>query len=627
MDYRNERATADEVIIDLSEHWRKLEAYEDISDDLTTEQEAKLVDYIRACGKMSHTHISKRYPHWKDADRAHDVYVPPGSTDFREKAVISDTRAVADTVLTYQMAALTGRNPMFQLEGLGRKSKTSALILERLLHQHMRRTAGEAHIAQIMLDSIRYGFAPTKVVWDKNSNTNSIINFDPRHCFPDPRVSWGEWERMQFIIFTDTISTSALLASGQYPKLNKYPGLRKKKATPKRGWDIHLWQKEEGQGHNINPSSQVNSESQFQLDPARTVDEIWVRFAGFEVGLPQLNSIWMTAVVLDEEVVIRFQLNPNGRQFPIVIGGIYSDTHKNFSQSLYDLLLPIHDIATWLMRSRIDNVQASLNNLIFVDPTQVNVADLIDRNPWGVVQTLPGTKPGDGVHIAEIPDVTRSHWNDIEALTGRNQRVAAASDAQQGMPTSDGIRSATEINRLTQLGSQRLGVMARISSANTFRPMVRMMTANIQDAINYEGSIRIAESQAPGPLTGLIKDDYLDFDPSMLQGDIDYLVVDGTLPIEPTRSAETWMNILQTMGQTGLQMEYDTGKILEEAIRSMGVTDLEQFKISKEQSAQGPSDSQKMAMMEASRGASVQPQENIDDQVQRGNIVPMQQSQ
>jgi len=279
------------------------------------------------------------------------------------------------------------------------------------------------------------------------------------------------------------------------------------------------------------------------------------------------------------------------------------------------------------MRSRIDNVQASLNNLIFVDPTQVNVADLIDRNPWGVVQTLPGTKPGDGVHIAEIPDVTRSHWNDIEALTGRNQRVAAASDAQQGMPTSDGIRSATEINRLTQLGSQRLGVMARISSANTFRPMVRMMTANIQDAINYEGSIRIAESQAPGPLTGLIKDDYLDFDPSMLQGDIDYLVVDGTLPIEPTRSAETWMNILQTMGQTGLQMEYDTGKILEEAIRSMGVTDLEQFKISKEQSAQGPSDSQKMAMMEASRGASVQPQENIDDQVQRGNIVPMQQSQ
>ena len=31
-------------------------------------------------------------------------------------AVIADTRAIADTVLIYLMAALTGRNPMFQLK-------------------------------------------------------------------------------------------------------------------------------------------------------------------------------------------------------------------------------------------------------------------------------------------------------------------------------------------------------------------------------------------------------------------------------------------------------------------------------------------------------------------------------
>ena len=65
----------------------------------------------------------------------------------------------------------------------------------------------------------------------------------------------------------------------------------------------------------------------------------------------------------------------------------------------------------------------------------------------------------------------------------------------------------------------------------------------------------------------------------MLQGDIDYLVVDGTLPVEPTRNAETWMNMPQVMGQTGLNMEYKVGKIAEEAIRSMGVKDLDQFKI------------------------------------------------
>ncbi|WP_175404723.1 hypothetical protein, partial [Endozoicomonas atrinae] len=105
-------------------------------------------------------------------------------------------------------------------------------------------------------------------------------------------------------------------------------------------------------------------------------------------------------------------------------------------------------------------------------------------------------------------------------------------------------------------------------------------------------------------------------------GDIDYLVVDGTLPIEPTRSPETWMNMLQMMSQTGLNMEYKMNKIAEEAIRSMGISDLDQFRISEEERQQGPTPSQQMAMAEKARGASVQPNEHIQNEVQKGNLVP-----
>jgi len=253
----------------------------------------------------------------------------------------------------------------------------------------------------------------------------------------------------------------------------------------------------------------------------------------------------------------------------------------------------------------------------------VSVPDLIDRNPWGLVRTLPGTKPGDGVFIAEVPDVTRGHWNDIGAMSELKQRVSAASDAQQGMPTSDGIRTATEIARLTQLGSQRLGVIARIMSSTTIRPLVRMMVGNLQDALECEGSLRILADDSPGQLTGLIKDDYLDFDVGMLQGDIDYLVVDGTLPIEPTRNAETWMNILQVMNGAGLNMEYKVGKIAEEAIRSMGVSDLDQFKITQQERKQGMTPSQQMSMMERMRGANVMPQEQMQNEIQKGNLRRM----
>lgn len=627
MSYKAMQADASDVLVDLSPYWEKLQAYEDISDDLSEDDELKLLDYIRICGKLSYDRISRRYDHWKEADRAHDVWVPPEATKFREKAVISDTRAVADTVLTYLMSALAGRNPMFQLEGLNRKSKKPALILERLLHQHMRRTAGEARVAQIMLDSIRYGFAPSKLVWNVNDNTNNIVNFDPRRVFPDPRVNWGDWDRMQYVIFTDFCSTSALLAGELYPKLHKYPGLRVN-MTPSNGWEIHDWVREEGKGLNINPkeTTDASGDTFYSLDQARTVDEMWVRFNGYEIGLPGINQVWMVVSAIDERAIIRLQLSPVGRQFPVVFGGLYFDKHKTFSQSLYDVLMPIHDVATWLLRSRIDNVQASLNSLIFVDPTQVNVADLIDRNPWGVVQTLPGVAPGEGVYITDVPDVTKSHWQDIAALSDLKQRVSAASDTQQGLPTSDGIRSATEIQRLSQLGSQRLGVLSRIMSATTIRPMVRMSVSNLQDALNFDGSIRMSPNSQPGPLQDLIEEDYLDFDVNMLQGDIDYLVVDGSLPIEPERNAETWMTMLQVLNQTGLIMEYKAGKIAEEAIRAMGVSDIDQFKISPEEASQGPSPSQELALLEKARGASVQPQDQIEAEAQKGNVISMREA-
>jgi hypothetical protein len=84
------------------------------------------------------------------------------------------------------------------------------------------------------------------------------------------------------------------------------------------------------------------------------------------------------------------------------------------------------------------------------------------------------------------------------------------------------------------------------------------------------------------------------------------------------------MNMLQIMSQTGLNMEYNAGQIAEEAIRAMGITDLDRFRVSKEQLEQeGPSPSQQMQLMEKMRGASVQPQGDVQNEVQKGNLIPM----
>ena len=70
-------------------------------------------------------------------------------------------------------------------------------------------------------------------------------------------------------------------------------------------------------------------------------------------------------------------------------------------------------------------------------------------------------------------------------------------------------------------------------------------------------------------------------------------------------------------------MEYKVGKIAEEAIRSMGVSDLDQFKITKQEEQAGMTPSQQMSMMERMRGANVMSQEQMQDEIQKGNLKRM----
>lgn len=627
-DYRSTQLGPDRQVVNLSPLASKLMGYDDISVDLEPEQEKRLVEYVKVISEMSYKSISRRYSSWQEADRAHDLYVPADSTEFRNKIVIADTRAISDTVLTYFMAAITGRNPMFQLEGLNRASRKPSVLMERVLHQQMRAGAGEARLAQQFLDLIRYGAAPTKWVWSDKLNTNLIVNADPRKTFPDPRAPAGAVEKMGFIVFSEHASGSVLSRSGMYPKLSMYPRMLDNTSIV-AGWQSHIWHKESGNGWNVNPTTTMDGSTnhQFKVGRSHVIDEAWICFNGYELGLPTLGEVWMLVTVLDERFIIRCQLSPYGRQFPCTNPGFGFDSHKSHQQSLYDILLPLHELGTWLLRSRVDNVQAALNNLIFADPTKVAIHDLINRNPWGVVRTMPGTKPGDGIHVASIPDVTKGHYNDIAFVSDMKQRVSAASDAQQGMPTAD-VRTATEIQRLSQLGSQRLGVLSRVISAVGIRPGVRLMCSNIQDALNFSGSIRVPEDRQEEMLRGLVDNGYIDYDVSMLQGQIEYMVVDGTLPLEPTRSPETWINILQLVNQVGLGMEYDTGRMLEEAIRATGVPDVDQFKISRERlEKDGLSPSQQLSVMEKMRGQStVVPAENIDKQLTAGNIVPLRQA-
>ena len=87
--------SVESVIVNLSNLIGAITEYQDISSSLTQEQESRLVSCVKTMIEISYDQISKRHGHWKEAGRAHDVYVPADTTNFREKAVIPDTQAIS----------------------------------------------------------------------------------------------------------------------------------------------------------------------------------------------------------------------------------------------------------------------------------------------------------------------------------------------------------------------------------------------------------------------------------------------------------------------------------------------------------------------------------------------------
>ena len=228
-----------------------------------------------------------------------------------------------------------------------------------------------------------------------------------------------------------------------------------------------------------------------------------------------------------------------------------------------------------------------------------NIRDILDPNAARLIRTLPGANPSDAILPLTVPDATRNYFSDLDTTGQLMQRLAAASDTAQGIQ-SETQRTATEIARLTSLGQQRLGTQARLLSSTTIRPLVRQMIANLQFFEVDGGMVSLSEEVSAENPNGDVR-----YNRSEIMGDFDYVVVDGTLPTSPQENSENITKAIRTLAETGLGQTWDMDKFVERLIESFGFEDVENWKKS-------PSE--------------VVPDEQIQQELQAGNILPMSQA-
>lgn len=622
----------------------KLQARVNAADCLPEDCERKLVDFVRAAFLMSHRAIEPRYDYWRDAEKAHDLYVPTRELDRAKKSkrngkprivetiMTPYSRAISDTRTTYNLAIFGGMPPFRFEPANAHASRRSAKIVEQALAQNMRRIGYEGWLVQMSMDMDRYGMAPLFVGWN-NSIGNEIMNIDPWCYFPDPRVTAQNRGEGDFFGVRSWASKSALQRRGVYSpvKLAKLDS----KAPARSGWecnrmirdtirDQQIDATDPGRGNNASS----NPEHDFTLGSAHVLNTLWVWLDPTQFGLQAPFDLYRITVA-DEQHIIRFDVTPYGHGgFPVIHGEPGYDAHKTFPSGLYDLLAPLQRYQDWLLRARVENVQSMVANRLIVDPHRIMLQDIINPNSARVIRSMPGADIGNAVLPLSVPDATRGYWQDLDATGQLMQRLGAASDTAQGIQTET-ERTATEIARLTSLGQQRLGMNARLISARTMRPLVELMLDNMQRFGLEGGMVQLPKEYADDQ-----EDGWYRWTQDEILGRFDYVVADGTLPLDPRENAENLIRAIRALSETGAGARWDMDRFVERLIQVIGFEDVDNWKldeagqqsqadaIQRAQMARNPQIAAQMAQM----SNQVRPDADVMAAADRGDAVPISQA-
>ncbi len=190
------------------------------------------------------------------------------------------------------------------------------------------------------------------------------------------------------------------------------------------------------------------------LDPAMQVVEVYEVYIYIDAngdGIAELRKyIYSGNEILDDE---ECDLIPFHSLCPIPI------PHKFFGQSLADRTMDIQLIKSTVTRQMLDNLYLTNNARIGVVDGQVNLDDVLNATPGGVVRM----KSAGAVQPLEVPAVTAQAFPLLEYMDGVQAKRTGVSDQQQGLdPDVLNNVSATAIAAMMKSNSGKLELIARI---------------------------------------------------------------------------------------------------------------------------------------------------------------------
>jgi hypothetical protein len=583
--------------------------------------------------------MSKRFDSWNKIDETLTSYI---ETDDAEKLVTNkDHRkpvsiiypysyAIMETILGYLLAAFF-QEPVFRYEGVSPEDTIGAIMLEKIIDTHATKFKIILNLHTMFRDAISYGFGVVAPDWRKHHGKkivkatsshwfaadsyhkvledtvlfegNALSNIDPYLCLPDPNVSIADIQKGEFFGWVEHTNYFDLLSDEQHGA-GRIFNIKYLKQVNGKQTSIYVSDHSGREKKTGAARLPINNNATNPYDVVRMYVKLIPKDWG--LGESEYPEKWYFAVASDMVVIEARPIGLAHDMFPIAIAAPDFDGYSSTPVSRLETLYGLQHTLDWMFNSHVANIRKVINDTLIVDPYLINVPDLEDPRPGGIVRTRRpawGRGVKDSVMQLAVTDITRGHVADTSIIQNAMDKIAATDSWTMGSLRQGGPERLTskEFEGTRQGGYTRLERIARVIGVQAMQDIGYMFAHHTQQFMTKELSLKTTGRWQETLIKEYGEQSHITASPFDILIDYDVKVRDGSVP--GGNSSAVWMQMFEVLAsQPELQQKFDIVRIFKHIARNSGSKNVDDFV-----------------------RVQLQTDEQAEGQAQQGNAVPLDQ--
>lgn len=612
----------------------------DLEPDNETHQ--KIVSYLLNLARQSQDNLQNRHNKWKALDRKQTAYIPLDEVNFdrdRSDAEVQDQEphkpvsivlpqsyATKDVWLTYNLAAL-GNYPIFRYESfVDPRDTIGNIILESLVDLQVRKRRMLLHLHTMLSDDCSYGFGAVGHTWINEKGFfrgqetvryqgNELFSIDPYNALPDLNTPIEQIDKKTYFGWVERTD---------------YINLRKLESSDNSIFNVKYMEKlKEGKSIYFNADdttsgrydqTKLQSDTNTLLDGPFDVLWMYAFCIPERLGLSNVDEpeLWRFGLAADRILIAANPVQLDLNRIPVSVSSVKSDGHSPLVPSLLEIDYPLQHAMDFLWAARVTNLRKAINNMFIVDPSLVNMNDLVDTRA-GMIARLRPPAWGRGLlneamQQIQVTDITANHLGDIQFLMSMRDRSLGIGDQMRGVQERRGSRVSSQEARDTRsAGLSRREKDARIFGLQALHSIGEWLASNTLQFMDGETQIRITgdyerqllqEYGAEAGIVQSIQGSYASVDLTKLNINFDVVVGDGSMP--SGEFADVWerlMNNAASHPETFQSLDFN--RVWLHVARLMGAKNPQEF------------------LKKVNLQPEVRPDAQVEKDVQAGNLVPV----